>query len=179
MFRSRGQHEVRRSCWNRGREKIKLDVERFIDLTSKSHRSSTNSVINGMNSMGRGFILKFQIWMIFRVRPGSFILVYHWNGQENGRYIKKVDVAEVDHTTRWFLWENLNPYMTAHFELGPTNSFYLSFKALIFITNNFTLTCIQIGRCMYTLNDVESYNMIAHVYSLADPYHRLFEMRLS
>ena len=60
MFRSRGQHEVRRSCWNRGREKIKLDVERFIDLTSKSHRSSTNSVISGTNSMGRGFILKFE-----------------------------------------------------------------------------------------------------------------------
>ena len=66
MFRSRGQHEVRRSCWNRGREKIKLDVERFIDLTSKSHWSSTNSVISGTNSLGRFFFSKFKTRTIFR-----------------------------------------------------------------------------------------------------------------
>ena len=83
----------------RGREKIKLDVERFIDLTSKSHRSSTNSVISGTNSLGKGF-LKFQTRATFRQTTKLHFSLF--GTVKNGRFIRKVDVAEVDHIAYGF-----------------------------------------------------------------------------
>ena len=158
MFRSRGQHEVRSGLEN-------LNVERFIDLTpSKSHRSSTNLVITRMHSMEQVLCFEADKGISFK-----FIV----------RTVTKMD----DYPGKWTLlgligWKKVTfIFMHVQFELDPSNSFYLSFKALIFITNNFTSTCIQISRCMYTLNDVGSVDC-TRILSCRHPYHRLFKMRL-